>query len=484
LTVMASMVDWPHAIAALADERQADFVAIEDGERAITVRQLDGWMRSAATSLAGEEGAVVICDSDPVRHTAAVLGAIAAGRPALLVDHKHPPSVLDAVATQAGATVAIGRSVRGCAEISFDALTAPRSQPNLAGFDANRIGSIILTSGSTGVPKLVARTRRADMWAMINLRLAGFPLRPGDRCWAPLPHAAAPFLSIIMGAIGARATIVCGRFEPKHVDRFLSEQRVDYAHLVPTMLRLAREFDGLEGPGWRRIRMLMTGGEKIDPAIVEALRTQFRSVAYCAYGMTEVPLVAIAGPSEVTSNPGTVGFPKPLTQVVIGDPDGEGRLAPNEEGEIFARAPDMYHGYLGSSPAGQWHRTGDLGTLDEDGRLFITGRASDVVQVGGNRISTDEVSSVLGEHPAVLAAAVVAVDDPVWTTRLVAFVVLRDGVAERPDLAGWLSGRLAPYKVPRAYQLMESLPMESSGKLSLKTLREKAESLALEEAHG
>jgi acyl-coenzyme A synthetase/AMP-(fatty) acid ligase len=130
---------------------------------------------------------------------------------------------------------------------------------------------------------------------------------------------------------------------------------------------------------------------------------------------------------------------------------------------------------VGQPPAGAWYRTGDLGRIDADGYLYITGRASSVVKVGGNRVSTEEVSAMLRAHDDVAQAAVIAQDDPTWTTRLVGFVVARAGAPlDATALRDWMAARQPAYKVPRAIHVLAELPVDSSGKLSLRRLEELA----------
>jgi acyl-CoA synthetase (AMP-forming)/AMP-acid ligase II len=189
--------------------------------------------------------------------------------------------------------------------------------------------------------------------------------------------------------------------------------------------------------------------------------------------MTECPRLTQASFEEIAARPGTVGRTVPLRHARVVEVGTDTAVAPGHEGEVLVGGPDLYHGYLGQEPVGAWHRTGDLGRLDEDGYLYITGRASSVVKVGGNRVSTEEVAAALRAHPAVAQAAVIAVDDARFTTRLEAFAVLRDDAgAIAPDaITAWLSERLTSYQVPRGLTLLDELPVDSSGKLSLSTLR-------------
>jgi fatty-acyl-CoA synthase len=341
----------------------------------------------------------------------------------------------------------------------------------LHGMDPDARGTIFLTSGSTGRPKLVVRSRGADLHASLCLSLARFPIESGDRHWMAVPHASAAFLTLIMGSLLERATVVFAPFERDGVDRILTRHRISSVYLVPTMLRLARERDGLRGAGWDALRALATGGERLDDETAAVLLGRFRSRVFCAYGMTECPRVAEATLQEVAERPGTVGRPIALRRVKITAVDSDEPVDVGAEGEVLVGGPDLFSGYLGGPPAGDWHRTGDLGRIDDAGYLYITGRHTAVVNVAGNRVSTDEIAAVLRSHPGLAQAMVIAVQDAVWTNRLEAFAVRKPGCRLRADqVTSWLEERVARYQIPRGITFLDDLPTDSSGKVSLGTL--------------
>jgi acyl-coenzyme A synthetase/AMP-(fatty) acid ligase len=460
-------------VMAFADESQPDWIALEHAGRQVTIRELSGCIRAAASSLIDSgAGVVAVCESDPIRHTVAVLGAVAAGRPALLVDARHPDSLLIDAVGLAGGSCCVGRSVPGVASIAFEELISgpPIVRTARAAGPEGR-GTIFLTSGSTGSPKLVVRSRGADLHACMCLSLARFPIGPGDRHWIAVPHASAAFLTLVMGSLLQRATVVFAPFVRDDVDRFLTQERVSSVYLVPTMLRLAREHDGLRGSGWDALRALATGGERLDGDTAAILLDRFRLRVFCAYGMTECPRVAEATLQEVAERPGTVGRPIALRQVKIAPVDSDEAVDVGTEGEVLVRGPDLFSGYLGGPDAGEWHRTGDLGRVDEGGYLYVTGRGDAVVKVAGNRVSTEEIGAVLRSHPDLAQATVIAVEDGVWTSRLEAFAVVKPGRrVEGDEVIAWLTARLARYQIPRGVTFLDDLPTDSSGKVSLRTL--------------
>jgi acyl-coenzyme A synthetase/AMP-(fatty) acid ligase len=408
------------------------------------------------------------------------LGAIAAGRPALLIDFRQPDLVHSATLARAAVVATVGRHAEGIPHFTLEQLVeGPGSDEEWSPrpFDASSISTILMTSGTTGRPKLVLRSRLSDLHGALALRVADFDIRPGDRFWLPAPYAGSPFPGVVMAVLLARATLVVERFQASGAGDFLKESKITGAYLGPTMIRLASRHDGLLGPGWKQLTAILSGGEKLDDQTAQLMLDRFPDQLYVGYGCTEVTRITEATSDDLRKRPGTVGRPLPLRQVRIAEMGTQSSVPVGVEGEIFVRGADMYQGYLGEVPAGRWHRTGDLGYLDEDGYLFLTGRASSLVQVGGNRVSTEEVVAVLRGHPGIADAAVLAFDDQTWTTRLEAFVVPREANAlVSNDLDKWLRQRLSSYKIPRVIHFLESMPVDrASGKLSTQALRDLAE---------
>jgi acyl-CoA synthetase (AMP-forming)/AMP-acid ligase II len=162
--------------------------------------------------------------------------------------------------------------------------------------------------------------------------------------------------------------------------------------------------------------------------------------------------VATLPPGEARRRPGSAGPPLLPTDVRIAD-----------DGTILVRGPTVAPGTTG--PDG-WLRTGDRGRLDEDGHLYVEGRADDLIITGGENVIPDEVEEVLRSHPAVADAAVAGRPDEEWQQAVIAAVVLCDGAAvEEPELREFCRARLAGFKVPKEFRFVERLPRDEQGKL-------------------
>jgi O-succinylbenzoic acid--CoA ligase len=295
------------------------------------------------------------------------------------------------------------------------------------------------TSGTTAAPKRVGLTYGNWLWNALGSAVA-LGLDADERWLCPMPLAHVGGLSILLrSTIYATTVVLPGRFEVDAVTRELSdpERRITLVSLVPTML--SRLLDaGLEHPP--TLRWALLGGGAIPPALVRRAQA------------AGIPIAPTYGMTEACSQIATHGWP--LTGVEL-------RIA--ADGEILVRGPIVAPGALG--PDG-WLHTGDLGTLDERGRLTVIGRRSDTIVTGGENVAPAEVEAVLLEHRAVADAAVHARPDPEWGERLVASVVLREGAdATVEELRTHCTAWLASFKVPKTVEFTEALPRTPGGKL-------------------
>jgi o-succinylbenzoate---CoA ligase len=321
--------------------------------------------------------------------------------------------------------------------------------------DLDAVAAIIHTSGTTSAPKPVQLTYGNFLWSALGSTVA-LGLDPRERwlCNLPLSHVGG--LSILLrSAIYATTAVVHERFDAELTLGALRTeiQPVTIISLVATTL--ARLLDaGLERPP--ALRCALTGGGPVPAALLERARTAEVPVSL-TYGLTEacsqvstLPLAALdrEGPAAPSAGP-------PLFCTRL-------RVAP--DGEIEVAGPTVARG---AADADGWLRTGDLGSLDVEGRLQVTGRKADTIVSGGENVAPTEVEAVLEEHPAVLEAAVIGRVDERWGEAVTALVVARTGAAlAGEELRAHCAGRLAPYKVPKQVAVVAGpLPRTRSGKL-------------------
>lgn len=294
------------------------------------------------------------------------------------------------------------------------------------------------TSGTSGTPKPVSLTFGNLLWSALG-SAAALGVEPHDSwlCTLPLSHVGG--LSIVArSAIYATHALVHERFDTGRVLAALQQDGVTLVSLVPTTLLRLLDAGLSEPPA---LRCALLGGAPVPPELQRRARAHGVLVSQ-TYGMTEAC-------SQITTQ--TPGDP----QADAGPPLFCTRVEIAPDGEILVSGPTV----AGGSVA-----TGDLGTLDEHGRLTLVGRKADTIVTGGENVAPTEVEAVLSEHPAVAEAAVHARPDPQWGEAVVATVVLRSPATEE-ELRAWCAERLAAFKVPKAVAFADGLPRTASGKL-------------------
>jgi O-succinylbenzoic acid--CoA ligase len=341
---------------------------------------------------------------------------------------------------------------------------APGSGANLEaaaggqpGHDLDAPAVVLHTSGTSSSPRPVELTYGNFLWSALG-SAAALDLDPRERwlCALPVSHVAG--LSILLrSAIYATTAVVHERFEADRVLHALREHDITVVSLVATTL--SRLLDaGLARPA--RLRCALTGGGPVPEALRQRAHAAEVPVGL-TYGLTEACSQATTTPLRLLRGEGPVpGPPLFCVRARIGAQAQE----PHREGEILIAGPTVAPASRG--PDG-WLATGDLGFLDEQGRLHVTGRQADTIISGGENVAPAEVEAVLESHPDVLEAAVVGRPDASWGQSVTAIVVPRPGRApEGEALRAHCARSLAAYKVPRAVVLSgAALPRTRSGKL-------------------
>jgi O-succinylbenzoic acid--CoA ligase len=322
---------------------------------------------------------------------------------------------------------------------------------------------VVFTSGTSGGgrPVVLTGTNLAAAAAGSQARLGN---GSGDRwlCVLPLYHIGG--LSILWRCARDGGTVVLEEsFEAERAAALLASGGIAFASLVPTMLRRLIEAHAGPFPG---VRAVLVGGGPSDPDLLAGAR-RAGLPALQTYGMTETASqVATEAPGEAGRRPGSAG--RPLDGFEVRVVDAAGRpLPPGEEGRLEVRGPGVSPGYFGEPerPTEAWFRTGDTGRLDAAGYLFVAGRADAVIVTGGENVHPEEVEAVLRQHPGVADARVFGEPDPEWGRRVVASVVPADpGGLDVAQLEAFARAHLAPYQVPKRWELVAQLAHSELGK--------------------
>lgn len=326
---------------------------------------------------------------------------------------------------------------------------------------------VIHTSGTTGTPKGAQRNASAaGMGALANL-ITIVPYRRDDVvfCPAPIFHSFGLATFVVSAALGS-TMVLPERFDPEESLRLIQEHRATAASFVPVMIKRIVSLPNEVKARYdlSSLRVVLASGSAISPELRAAAIETFGDVLYDLYGSTEIGWVTIATPDDMRSKPKTVGKPVPGIEIAVFSDSGE-KLGAGQTGELFIKSDILFEGYTSGETKDEregYMSIGDVGHVDEDGHLFIEGRADDMVIVGGENIYPIEIEAVIEAVEGVEEAAVLGVSDEEYGEVLAAFIV---GSASADEVAKICKQELASFKVPRRIEKVPELPRTGSGKV-------------------
>ncbi len=329
--------------------------------------------------------------------------------------------------------------------------------------------TVLLTSGTTGTPKGARRSGGAA--GSLAAMLERIPWRAGEKTVvaAPMFHAWG------FGQLAISATMCCTvvmrrRFDPEATLELVERSGATGLAVVPVMLERIIDLPAatLDRYHLSSLRFVTASGSRMRPDAVLGFMDRFGDTVHNSYNATEAGLISTATPADLRFAPDTAGRPVLGTDLRIVDDHGK-EVAQGDVGRITVLSESAFEGYTsGESKDFQddYMVSGDLGRLDEAGRLYVVGRDDEMIVSGGENVYPLEVEQTLNEHSDVVEAAVIGVDDQDYGQRLEAYVVLRDNAsATTDDLKKHVKAHLAGYKVPRRVVVLDDLPRNDTGKV-------------------
>jgi len=378
--------------------------------------------------------------------------------------------------------LAIGGRIEGFDD--FDSVLDAESPEDI---DDPVVGSRMLyTSGTTGRPKGVKRSglRRAPL---VPALLEGAAFRHDEDLMlspGPLYHAAPLLLNLLFPLNQGVGIYIMERFDAEETLRVIERERITHTQMVPIMFHrmLALPEETRARYDLSSLRWILHGSAPCSVELKNRMIAWLGPILHEFFGGTEGAVI-YSSPEDWQARPGTVGRKVPETDVLILDDDNN-PLGPNEIGRVFTRLPDQDRFEYFKAPEktaanrhGEHFTMGDLGYLDEDGYLFLTGRNADTIISGGVNIYPAEIEAVLHSHPAVAEVACVGVPNEEWGEEVKAVAVLHGGVEagenlER-DLIAYCRDRIAHFKCPRSVSFVDELPRSGPGKVLRRDLRDR-----------
>lgn len=369
---------------------------------------------------------------------------------------------------------------------SFADLLDSEPIEDLPALDPDADAVLIYTSGSTAAPK-GARHSHRTLHAELRSLVAAHGLGPDDRVLMPSPltHISGVIHGILAPALLGTSAVLMDRWEPAAAITAIEHHRVTYLIGAPTFLQEMLARPEVDAADLSSLRLYACGGASVPAELMRAGRAKIPNlVTKRSYGSSEFPTIATTTAADaIPRGLDTEGRPLAGVEVRICDPAGA-TLPSGQEGEIRARGPDCFLGYVDAAldaetfDADGFLCTGDLGILDADGYLRVTGRVKDIIVRKGEKISAREVEDLLAEHPGIAEVAVIPLPDPATGERACACVRLAPGsvAPTLADVVDHLRRRdLTPQKLPEQLEIVADFPRTPSGKIHKRLLREEIE---------
>jgi long-chain acyl-CoA synthetase len=445
----------------------------------------------------GDHGAIVAANS--IEYMEIVIGAAQAGVALATINPKLAPAEIVAICEDAGAKVLFvdASSAAVLADFGFTAIDnivvieegfdewmmSARPGPAPPHVDEWSTFTIPYTSGTTGRPKGVLVPHRSRILSIFAMASEYGCYSPDDRflAIAPMCHGAGMIFALAPVFLGGYAEIM-DKFDPEQVMVKLKAEGMTGFFGVPTHFHaiFSLEQSVLEANRPESLKTVISNAAALPQAMKETLVDYFGpGILHETYGSTEAGIVSNLRPADQLRKKACVGQPIPGTLIKVLNEEGA-ECEPDEVGELYSSSPYLFNGYWERPEETEqafqdgWVTVGDLVRKDEEGYLYIVDRKKDMVISGGVNIYPREVEEVLITHPLISDVAVIGVPDEKWGESLKAFVVVcGDGTIDDDSIADFCDGQISRIKIPRAVEVIDSIPRNATGKVLKTELRQR-----------
>lgn len=350
----------------------------------------------------------------------------------------------------------------------------PGIEPDVS-FDENRCAEIIFTSGSTGKPKGVMISHK-NLIANTSSIVEYLKIQEDDRMLVVLPFYYCYGLSLLHTHLRIGASIVFNNsfiFLGKVISDLADHKCTGFAGVPSHFQILLRKSDTFKNSRFPDLKYVTQAGGKLATVFIDEFRESFPEVDFIVmYGQTEATArLSYLSPGHYESKKGSIGKSIPGVQLRVVNDKGRD-VQPSETGEVLARGDNVMSGYFMDEESTAeilrdgWLYTGDLGTVDKDGYIYLTARKKEIIKVGGKRISPKEIEAVILELPQVVDCSIEAVEDDILGEALMAKIVVgsnEDSINEE-IVRSHCAGKLALFKVPQKLEFMKQMSVSATGK--------------------
>ncbi len=352
------------------------------------------------------------------------------------------------------------------------------------GIDPNAVTMILYTSGTTADPKGVLHSNNTLLCeCQTTVRYHGLSADEVFVMPSPVSHIAGLLYGVMLPIVLGATSVLMETWDPEQFLALVERERGTYSAGATPFLQGVLDCPHLERYDTRSLRLFPCGGADVPPELIRRAMRCLGVRSGRGYGSTEFPsITSSAGPDVPEAKRAvTDGLPIGANEIELRDVDGR-RVAVGEEGEIWAQGPELCLGYRDPALDAEafdalgFFRTGDLGVLDGDGYLTVTGRLKDIIVRGGEKLSAKEIEDLLFEHPEVESVAVVPIPDRALGERVCAVVVPArpEAPPTLPELVRFLEEKeLSRRKLPERLEIVEALPTTASGKVAKQLLKER-----------